>query len=51
MHRDMRPMTPWRDGNPLLVPGAFVAVHLWCLVLGLVGAVALAFRVWADRGR
>jgi hypothetical protein len=47
IHADQAPLWPWVDGNPWLVPGAFVPMHLACAVAGLAGLVlwpALAAR-------
>jgi hypothetical protein len=41
MHRDMMPLSPWSAANPLLIEGAFSAIHLACAVVGFVG-----FGMW-----
>ena len=45
MHPDVRPFAPWGDTNPLLGAIGLGALHLGCLLLGLVGAVVLVVRV------
>lgn len=37
IHADVVPLWPWVPGNPLLVPGSFVATHVACVVAGVLG--------------
>jgi hypothetical protein len=54
IHRDVRPLAPWHQGNPMFLPGSFVAVHIGCLLLGIIGAVVLGLRMdwprWPPQG-
>ena|SRR6266480_3183034 len=43
MHRDIRPLAPFSDANPLLGAISLSALHWSCLVLGLVGALKVAW--------
>jgi hypothetical protein len=45
MHPDVNALAPWRQGNPMFIPGSFIAIHVGCLLLGVIGAVALGLRV------
>lgn len=40
MHADARPFAPLVPGNPLLIAESFEAIHVACLVLGVLGFVA-----------
>ncbi len=44
MHPDMAPLAPWTAGNPLLLPHAFLAIHLACAVVGALGLAAWVRR-------
>lgn len=47
MHADMRPLAPFSDANALLYVIFIDALHLLCVALGVVGAVALlCARLW-----
>jgi membrane-bound metal-dependent hydrolase YbcI (DUF457 family) len=43
MHRDIRPLAPFSDANPLLGARSLSALHWSCLVLGLAGALTVAW--------
>ena len=42
MHADLRPFAPWSDATPWLHVVPVGAIHLFCLLAGIVGAVAVA---------
>jgi len=41
MHADLRPFAPWSDANPWLHAVPVSAIHLFCLLAGIVGGVAV----------
>jgi hypothetical protein len=45
MHPDAQPFWPFIRGNPLLVEGAFMRIHLDCAVAGMLGMLAWMARV------
>lgn len=45
MHRDVRPLAPWSDANPLLGLVGLGTLHLGCLVLGVVGMIVVTIRL------
>lgn len=47
MHSDMLPLAPFSDSNPLVHLVGLPALHGACILLGLAGAVVLAFT-WAQ---
>lgn len=50
MHADMGPLTPFTDRNALLSAISLEALHLLCLVAGVVGMIGLAADyVWLRR--
>jgi hypothetical protein len=44
MHTDIEPLQPWSDANPLHAVLGLAALHLGCLIAGLVGVVLLLAR-------
>jgi membrane-bound metal-dependent hydrolase YbcI (DUF457 family) len=44
MHADVRPFAPFSDANPLLGAVSFTALHLFCLLAGIVGVVLVGAR-------
>ena len=44
MHADMRPFAPFSDANPLLGAVSFTALHLFCLLAGVVGVAVVGAR-------
>lgn len=44
MHADMRPLAPFSADNPLLGALPFRALHLFCLIAGVVGIAVVAAR-------
>jgi hypothetical protein len=44
IHSDVTPFAPWLGGNPLLVRGSFVWMHVACAATGAVG-LALWFAI------
>ena len=47
MHADMRPWAPFTPTNVLLHSTSHSHLHLWCLILGIGGMVALVLiRLW-----
>jgi len=51
-HRDIRPLRPFSDANPLLGLVSLEALHVACVALGVVGLIWLALRrpLWQDQG-
>jgi hypothetical protein len=45
MHPDIRPFAPWTDANPLLGAVGLGALHLGCVVAGLIGLMLLWVRM------
>lgn len=45
MHRDVRPLAPWSDANPLLGLVGLGTLHLGCLVFGVAGMIVVAIRL------
>jgi membrane-bound metal-dependent hydrolase YbcI (DUF457 family) len=48
MHADMRPFWPLVDGNPMLGLVAMDTLHLACVVLGILGGLAVWVRSTRD---
>lgn len=48
MHRDVRPFSPWSDANPLLRVIGVEALHLLCLLLGIIGLIFMAMRLYRE---
>jgi membrane-bound metal-dependent hydrolase YbcI (DUF457 family) len=46
MHRDLRPLGPWSDGNPLLGAISLGWLHGLCAIAGAIGAA-----LWLARRR
>jgi hypothetical protein len=46
MHADLRPLAPFSAANPLLHVVSLADLHLFCIVLGLVGITVLAVLRW-----
>jgi membrane-bound metal-dependent hydrolase YbcI (DUF457 family) len=44
MHADIRPFAPFSDTNPLLAVVSLRALHLFCVIAGALGIVALPVR-------
>lgn len=44
MHSDIEPLQPWTDANPLHAWVGLAALHLGCLIAGVVGVVLLLVR-------
>lgn len=44
MHRDIRPLGPWTEANPLLGVVPLGALHLACVGLGVAGAAGVLWR-------
>ena len=51
MHADMRPFAPWSSSNPLWLLVSLEALHLFCLVSGLLGLAMLGLRWFVGRRR
>ena len=51
MHADMRPLAPLSDGNALLHLCSMGALHLGCVVAGVVGGLVLLGSYLFERGR
>lgn len=49
MHPDVRPFAPRADTNPLLGLIGLGALHLGCVVLGLIGLIVGAARLRRER--
>ena len=45
MHPDIRPFAPWTDANPLLGVVGLGALHLGCVVAGMIGLMLLWVRI------
>jgi membrane-bound metal-dependent hydrolase YbcI (DUF457 family) len=43
-HEDVRPFLPFSAANSLYCAGSEFAIHVTCVVLGILGAVVLAIR-------
>jgi len=44
MHRDMRPLAPFSDANPLLGLVPLGALHWFCIIAGIAGAAIVGVR-------
>ena len=48
MHRDIMPLSPFANTNPMLHAISLPLLHLLCLALGVVGVLVFAFRAFSD---
>ena len=45
MHPDVRPFAPWVQSNPLLDNVGLTALHLGCVLCGVVGAFLASYKI------
>lgn len=45
MHPDVQPFAPWAQSNPLLDYVGLTALHLGCVVCGVVGAFLASYKI------
>ena len=49
MHADMHPFAPFSDRNPLLGAVFLNALHRFCLLAGVAGAIVIGARYWSKK--